>query len=343
MKKLLVFIGLTIGAVLAFNAPPVLASPNVGWCEEVKIPVALKPGDPKNKTISGTHCKPSASTTSHAVDLLIPGGTYDSRYWDFPYNNYQYSYGDKATQAGRATFNLDRIGTGKSSTPLSAAVTLDADVYTLHQVIDWLKLNRNYTDITSVGHSAGSIVAIKEAATHNDTNRIVATGLLHSAGFKLLLDIGGGGLMPAFLDPQFATAGLDPLYLTTTPGKRGAAFYSSSANPAVIQYDEAHKNFISGVEAPSAIGEILLPPALNSSKDVRVPVLTIAGDQDVLCGFIVGAQCSSSASIEAYEKPWYPQSPSYTAKLVPNTGHNLPLHPSADDSFQIISEWIQTH
>jgi pimeloyl-ACP methyl ester carboxylesterase len=344
MKLLSAVVGTLVSASVLVGAVPVSASSKAGSCEHVEIAVALSPGQPKSQMISGTHCTPSSPSIMSQVDVLVPGGTYDSTYWDFPYNDYQYSYVDRTTRASRATFNFDRIGTGKSSTPFSAAVTFDADVYTLHQVIDWLKQNRGYNDVTLIGHSAGSIVAVKEAATYNDVNRLVATGFLHSPGYKLLLDFAPGGLYPAILDPQFSQDGLDPLYLTTPPGKRKQIFYSSSAEPGVIAYDEAHKAIISGGEAPVVIGQILLPPALNSSKDVKVPVLTIAGDQDVLCGFLgIGAQCTSTESIYNYEKPFYPKAPNFTAKLIPDTGHDLPLHPSADESFAAIDSWIKTH
>jgi len=312
-------------------------------CEDVSIPVALAPGQPKNQTIRGTHCTPSSPSIMRSVDVLVPGGTYNSMYWDFPLNNGQYSYVSRTLQANRATFNFDRIGTGKSSKPLSALVTFDAEAYTLHQVIQWLKDNRGYQDVTSIGHSAGSITAVAEAARYNDVDRLVATGFIHSPGWKLLLDLGAGGLTPAAIDPQFVGKVLDPGYLTTVDGKRGSAFYSSSADPKVIAYDEAHKDIISGTSAAVMIAQILVPPLLNESARVKVPVLAVVGDQDVLCNNLLGPDCSSAASVTTHEKAWFPAAKSYTAKVIPGTGHNLPLHPSADTSFQVIDQWIKAH
>ncbi|HEU5122283.1 MAG TPA: hypothetical protein VFT59_05565, partial [Candidatus Saccharimonadales bacterium] len=117
--------GLFAGAILFLNPAATHASPVHGNCREVDIPVALAPGLPKNKTIHGELCNPW-STPPDTVDVLVPGGSYDSLYWDFPFNNYQYSYVGQTMKAGRATFNFDRIGTGKSSKPLSALTTFDA-------------------------------------------------------------------------------------------------------------------------------------------------------------------------------------------------------------------------
>jgi pimeloyl-ACP methyl ester carboxylesterase len=334
--------GFFVGAALFFNPAAAHAASVRDNCETVSIPVALGSGQSKDYDIHGELCLPS-SGAPQSVDLLLPGGTYDSLYWDFPYNDYQYSYVKRTLDAGRATFNMDRIGTGESSIPNSAKVTFDADVYTAHQVVQWLRSERDFNDVTAVGHSTGSGIAVQEAAVYNDTDRVVATGLIHSPGFKLISTLLVGGLYPAALDPQFAGAGLDPLYLTTTPGKRGPSFYSPQADPKVIAYDEANKDIVSGVEAPEIVSQVLLPPALNSSSKVTAPVLEIAGDQDILCGFLVGADCSSQQSVYNYEKPYYPKAANFTFKQVPGAGHNLPLHPSADQSFDMIDQWIKTH
>ena len=194
-----------------------------------------------------------------------------------------------------------------------------------------------------VGHSLGSIVAAQEAATYHDVDRLVLTGYLHSLGFNALLTL-GTTLYPAALDSQFAGSGLDIGYLTTQPGKRGPSFYSSSADPAVIAYDEAHKDIVSSTEAGTALSQLVLPPALNSAQHITVPVLTIVGNQDTLCGTaLVGVDCSSSATVDAYERPYFSGTPSYTAVVVPDTGHNLPLHPSRSSSFSTINQWILTH
>ncbi len=339
MKIASVIAGLVAGVGILLTPGVALAAS----CEQIEIPVALAPGLPKDQRIAGRHCTPSPPSIMHQIDVMVPGGTYDSLYWDFPYNNYQYSYVNRTLAASRATFDFDRLGTGDSSKPASALVTFDADVYTMHQAIQFLKHTYGYTDVTTIGHSMGSMAAVAEAAKFSDINRVVATGFMHSPSFNLILTL-GTGLSPAALDPQFANAGLDPGYLTTVPGQREKAFYASSADPAVVAYDEAHKDIVSGVAAAGAVNQILLPPLLNASRNVTVPVLTVAGDQDILCGPpIIGVDCSSDATLKNFEQRYYPHAASYDAHIVPNTGHNLTLHPSADASFGIINDWIESH
>jgi pimeloyl-ACP methyl ester carboxylesterase len=332
--------------VIATTCIGLVASPqsaHAASCEQVKVPVALLPGQPKNKVISGTHCTPSSPSIVRSVDVLVPGGTYDSLYWDFPFNDGQYSYVKRTLAANRATFSMDRIGSGDSSKPLSAAVTFQSEAYTMHQVIQWLKASRNYADVTSIGHSVGSVVAIHEAAVYNDVDRLVVTGFLHSPSFKVITTL-GTGFQPAALDPQFAGMGLDPGYVTTIPGQREKAFYSSSADRAVIAYDDSHKAIISATSLAGVVAHGLAPALLNNSQNVTVPVLTIAGDQDILCGPpLIGVDCSSSETMKAYEKNFYSRAASLTASVVPDTGHNLPLHPSADTSFNTINQWVQAH
>ena len=334
--------GFLIGAALFFNPVPAYASSNKGDCKDIAIPVALAPGQPKNKTIHGELCNPWSSAPD-SVDVLVPGGTYDGLYWDFPLNNYEYSYVDRTLRAGRATFNIDRMGTGESSKPLSTSVTFDADVYTVHQAIQWLRNERGYSDVTSIGHSVGSFVVTQEAALYNDVDRLVPTGFLHSPSFNMITTL-GTGLVPAMLDPQFAGSNLDPGYVTLAAGQRKKAFYSSTADPAVIAYDEAHKDVISLLDLKGAAVQLLVPAPLNNSQKITIPVLAIVGDQDILCGPpVVGANCSSSETVGAYEQKYFQSAESFTAHVVPNTGHNLPLHPSADESFTVIDQWIKTH
>jgi pimeloyl-ACP methyl ester carboxylesterase len=347
IKKIYLFVSalvLAVSCIPFIGATPVQAASVNGTCQQVHIPVGLGPNQANNLQISGTLCTPNHATDNTAIDVLIPGGTYASVYWDFPYQAPSYSYVEKTLAAGRATLNIDRLGTGASSKPLSALVTEDADAYTMHQAIQWARGAKHYSNVTVIGHSAGSIAAAHEAAQYNDVTKLVLTGFLHSPSIHLILDVGAGDLYPAALDNQFFGKIIDPGYLTTTPGRRGPAFYNATADPNVIAYDEAHKDIVATTDAAQMITEILLPAPLNIAQKIKAPVLTIAGDHDVLCGpALIGVDCSSSASIQSYESPFYPQAKSFTAISIPNTGHNLPLHPSKDQSFAQINQWIETH
>ena len=306
-----------------------------GHCVSLRIPVALGPGQPAAQTVAGTLCLPDGRPTA-TVDVLVHGAGYDQAYWNWPVDPGLYSYVDETLAAGRATFAYDRIGAGGSSHPLSTLITTDADAYVLHQLVGDLR-RVGYGRVDVVGHSFGSIIAVDEAAAYRDVDRLVVTGLLHPETAPPYTPT--SVFYPAYLDPQFAGEGLDPGYLTTIPGTRAAAFYSSSADPAVIAYDEAHKDTVSGTELVAGLAASQLPPTLNAATGVRAPVLVVDGDQDALfCGFTV--DCADPAAVSANERAFYSAAASVAVSLIPATGHSLALHPSAPQSFAVIDQWL---
>jgi pimeloyl-ACP methyl ester carboxylesterase len=271
---------------------------------------------------------------------MVHGATYNRNYWDFPYSQSIYSYVNPSLQAGRATFIYDRVGDGSSSRPSGLSVTVDVDAYILHQLIGWLQ--PTYPQTTVVGHSLGSLISAQEAATYNDAERLVITGYLHGKGLGLGLPQVIGSFYPAALDPQFAGL-LDPSYLTTVLGSRASAFYyAPTADPAVIAYDEAHKDVLSTPELAAVPTALETPPPLNVTDNIKVPTLLMMGDHDALfCGVLV--DCTSVSSITANEKPYYKSVPSLTVKSVPGTGHDLTTHPSSHQSHAMMDSWIATH
>lgn len=346
MKTHKLFAG-TVTIMLAFVALAFIptgvaaAASEHGTCEDVTIPVALGAGQPANQHVAGTLCIPDEWAPGEPqLDMLVHGATYNRAYWDWPVDPAQYSYVERTLQNGRATFALDRLGAGQSSRPLGALMSNAIDAYTLHQVIQ--EFRNDYARITLVSHSLGSFVALEEASTYQDVDKLVITGLLHAQGPDFVYIL--ASLHPAMLDPQFFGDIVDPAYLTTLPGIRSQRFYNNTADPAAIAYDEAHKDVVPATQ----IGDIftllkfLLPPPANSASHITVPTLVIAGEHDGLfCGLLL--DCSSEAAVQANEAAYYTATPSLTTKVVPNTGHNLTLHPSAGASFNTINSWIETH
>ena len=336
-----------VGALLAvpgMGAVASAASTNTlsgGACQSVQLPMALASGQPANQTIAGTLCTPHLwSKSQHQIDILLHGATYNSSYWNFPYDNAAYSWVNDTLTAGRATFAYDNIGTGGSSRPSSTLATVDASAYILHQVIGWLH-TKAYAKVDVVGHSYGSIITEKESATYNDANGIVLTGYLHAlnpnAAAALTAD-----LYPANQDPQFKNQSLDSGWITTRPGTRSTLFYNNTADPKVVAYDEAHKDIVSQIAFNEALPQILATPANTIAKNITIPVQLIDGQQDaVFCGG--PADCSSNASLKAYEAQFYTHAASLTATVIPDTGHDLALHPTALVSFLAADQWIITH
>lgn len=330
-------------AVVSTALPALADDAGSPVCRQVERPVSVTPGGAVTAEISGTLCTPRRwAGDRRQVDVLVHGGSYNQTYWDWPQDTSTYSYVRRALADGRATFAYDRLGAGSSSRPPSALVTVQADAYVLHQLIGWLRSQDRFS-VNVVSHSIGGIVAIEEAAKYNDVDRLVVTGMLHGVG------IGVAGLgtfvnyYPATLDRQFFGETLDAGYVTTLPGARGWSYYNTeTADPDVIAYDEAHKDVTTQATIVSTALADQLPPLLNSTSRVRAPVLTVVGEQDIMfCGVLLN--CESERAVRRNEAPYYSRAKSFTVETVPDTGHDLTLHPSSGESYRMISDWIAAH
>lgn len=348
----LVVTGIVSGIASLAGQEPALATASSGTavrpgtCQQIRLPVALGPGRPASQVVAGTYCLPGTwAAGPREVDVLTPGATYDSSYWDWPVDPALYSYVDKTLGAGRATFDYDRLGTGASSRPPSSALLITSEAYVLHQIVTWAHGYLGYVQVNLVGHSLGSVISIQEAGQYQDVSRVVVTGLLHApnvgAGFATTL---ASLLYPAVFDPQFAGQGLDAGYLTTDPGDRAADFFSAAADPVVVGYDEAHKDVVPVTDLVTLATTWALPPGLNAADRITAPVLVVIGEQDaIFCTDPPVLDCAQPDEVLAIERPYYASAPSLSVDVIPATGHDIALHPSADQSFTLISDWIESH
>jgi pimeloyl-ACP methyl ester carboxylesterase len=306
-------------------------------CTEVRLPVAMVEGSPADATLAGTLCRPPGAVT--AVDVLVHGGMYNREYWNWPVHPELYSYVQRTVDSRRAAFFYDRFGVGQSTRPKDGRdADFKADVYALHQTIQWIR--GQFAQVNVIGHSLGSVVAVDEAGRYNDADRLVITGLTHGhgLGFLTLPTV----IWTAFLDPQFQgdITLQDGGYVTTRPGTRRDLFYSATADPAVIAYDEAHKDVMTLSQASEAIAELSELPLLNRSSAITRPVLLVNGQLDApFCG--VDVSCANDLVLTAAELPYYTGARSFTARVIAGTGHDLPLHPSAGESFGVIDGWLR--
>jgi pimeloyl-ACP methyl ester carboxylesterase len=330
------------GTVLADSTAPSQDTLGAnGTCTtSVKIPVALGQGLSTNQKVAVTYCFPRAwaKGKSHQIDVVTPGAGYNSSYWNWPQQSDTYSYTKDALNAGRAVALYDRIGTGQSSHPPSTDITLTSDAYVLHKVIDLARL-AGYGRVNSVGHSYGSAVVAQEAYSYHDVSSVILTGFLHTARNPAV----GARNYPANQDPMFASAGLDSGYLTSRPDTRKLSFYSTSADSAVIAYDEAHKDVISTSAFLGYVAQQSAPSTTNISNDLHVPVLLVIGQQDaIFCTDPSVVDCTSTAALKASEAPYYTAATKLDVLSVALTGHDLALHPSAPQTDKKITVWIKS-
>jgi pimeloyl-ACP methyl ester carboxylesterase len=290
-------------------------------CRNVAVPVTVAG---QAGSIAGTLCAPPHAKT---LQLLVSGWTYNRGYFDVAVDPQTYSYARAANGAGYATLAIDRLGAGASLHPLSLFSTVEADIRTVHEVVQAARKGAfgvPYDRVVSVGHSLGSIVAQGEAGIYGDVDALITTGFSSAINYaNAYVEIAGRD-HPAVSDPKFADSGLDPLFWTSQPGTRKLFTNTENTDPRLHAYDESAlkdtDNLIEGVTLASY-------SATNAIAKVRVPVLVVTGTKDpFFCG-LNSADCTSSATLLQHEKEFY--SGAVEAYAVPNTGHDIELERTA--------------
>jgi pimeloyl-ACP methyl ester carboxylesterase len=283
--------------------------------------------------MSGVLCATAAELTDPGtVQVLVPGGTYNHGYWDFgQFHGVDYSYARNIARRGIATFNIDPLGTGASSRPPSALVSIETAADALHQVIQALRGNSTFPAspalprfgrVILVGHSLGSLTAWSEVTRHHDVDALIVTGMIHWLSDEVVATL-STAFYPAMLDPAFTGKVVDPGYLTTLPGNRGKTFYRpSSMDPAVVAADEAAKDVMS-TAALDGFSQIVD----EVTTSIRVPVLVVMGERDLMCGTgpLGTYSCATGAAIAAQESTRYGPDAHVQGCSVPGTGHDITL------------------
>lgn len=314
-------------------------------CRDISVRVTIAG---QSGPIAGTLCGPEDATK---IQLLVHGLSYGRYYWDLPYEPDRYSYPKAANKRGYATLAIDRLGIGESWHPVSPLVNYDNNTSAVHQVIQAARrgdLGRRFDKVVLVGHSLGSVIAYNEAGTYQDVDALVFTGAAHGADVvdvarKIRLNS-----IPALLDPKFAGRGYDPGYATTRAGTRHVFYFPPNADPKVIALDEKLKQTFNDVELATGASYLATSatknPTASPSRRINVPTFTINGDQDpFFCKGAGAADCSSSAALANYERPYFGPHAVVEAKIIPGAGHNLNLERSAPDSNQAILDFTDRH
>lgn len=306
-------------AVAVVVIAPQSAATGVASCSAKDIPTPI--AGAADAFVHITLCVPAVARGP--LQILIPGATYDSTYWDFPVDPERYSYRRAANAAGFATLTVDLLGTGASAVPPSVAISGDAQALAVHEVVSYARSGiGSYRPgrVVLVGHSEGSMVAVLEASRFGDVDGLVLTGFSHDVN-PVQSVLGSASFIPAPWDPQLGVRYRDPGYLTTRPGSRQAAFYApASPEPAVVAADEATKSVMPAAMTAHALLTIVTP----LTRDLRVPVLGVVGRRDsVFCGN--SGDCVDADTFRAREAGFYGTAADYRAYVLPGAGHILDL------------------
>lgn len=342
---------LIAAGALALPAAPAQAQADNYYslkCAAHTISVRITDPGPANQTLWGELCY-RGSTEPSAVQLLVPGATYNHAYWDMPVENGSYSYVQAATAAGYATFDVDRVGTGNSSHPASPTVTLNAGAVSLHDAITALRSGaadgHAFSHVLMVGHSMGSYETWIEVATYHDIDAVMLTGALHGINPAAPSTFFGQDSYPAVNDPKFAGSGLDAGYFTTRPGTRQSLFYApETMDPAVVAADEANKDTTTGGEGSGTAPLFSLPPTQAPSYQITVPTLSVSGAEDFFhCPGVAYYDCTDTSSVRAFESQYYQPAAHLQVVMIPSTGHDVVLSTTAPITDAVLIAFALSH
>lgn len=322
---------LVTGALLT----PARAGADEVSCQDLYFPVSVLL---TSQTMHGRLCAPTGADT---VLVLIPGGTYNNSYWDIGYTPAIRSFRLAMNNAGYATLALDRLGTGRSSKPLSALLSATAQAAAVHQVIQAVRaatVTPRFAKVIVGGHSIGSEMAVIEAGTYHDVDGVLTTGMTHKMVLTNVATV-LANMIPSDLDPRLGGEGLDPGYLTTVTGTRYQDFHTPGPYDAgAIAYDESTKDVFSTTEAPdTTVYTTLIDPL---SAQITVPVMDVVGDDPNYCGPPLGSDCSTPAALIASESPFYPLAAGVNAYVLHGYGHAINYAPDAPDYFNQVIAWL---
>jgi pimeloyl-ACP methyl ester carboxylesterase len=323
---------LTVSARAGDSAPPSPAT-----CRELALSVTLAADRPQPFRVVGTLCWRGV-LGEQTVQLLVHGSTASRVYWDLPLQPQIYSYVRRATQAGFATFNLERIGIGASDRPPGADVTVTSNAFVAHQVVQALRDGRlagvPFARVLGVGHSLGSRVLVRmQASFPQDLDGLILTGTLHDDSLELASVLRASAI-PASSDPRFAGLQLPPGYLTLVNGLQLSFLVNPErADPQIVNFHESLKE-------TTTVGELGEPRITDESRQLRLPVLLLVGEFDrVLCGNRV--DCSDRQSILALESSFYAPETCLQLEIIRGSGHLFTLQRSPQGTYSTMLSWAR--
>lgn len=300
-------------------------------------------------SISGIFCEPEVYNEANAVQLLAHGATYNKLYWSGlglpevqakPYDWTRY-----AAEKGYAVLTIDRLGAGNSSHPdpvFDVQASLEAEV--LHQIVRQLRNGevggRQFSKVVYVGHSMGSLIGMRSTQLHpKDYDALILTGW--SANFvENFPKVAVGTLLPADVAIPNRFGNLDPFYLVLTIQQfvREAFFGpAGSFDPAIEQYNWDHRDVVS-------TGEMISILAGTTKTPYAGPVQIIDGQLDTIFCKASDGKCSRGRDTPPGNAVnLFPNAKSFTYNLIPDTGHCLNLHFSAQHTFSVAHDFLQHH
>ncbi|HVJ92618.1 MAG TPA: alpha/beta fold hydrolase [Labilithrix sp.] len=265
------------------------------------------------------------------LQIAIHGMTYDHKYWDAGVvNGRDYSYADYMVDEGYDVLAIDQLGAGASDKPFGFTLGITETANGVRQVIENLRTRNNkirrspFRDIVLVGHSMGSITAIREESIWHSADALITTGWGHTPPTG---QVDSSFILPLFAQPYF------PQFAFTAPIRAALFYYTPKTDPDVITYDA---NTLASTVATGQVLEVFSTmnqtPWNDGVANVTGRVLVQLGDQDLYIAPYVG---------DAAERAHWTSASKVTVQGIQNMGHDFNTHLNRRDSWDGIARWLR--
>ncbi|KAK4140159.1 putative cardiolipin-specific deacylase, mitochondrial [Dichotomopilus funicola] len=290
--------------------------------------------------IKGTYCVPKGSQTPKGLEVLVHGITYNKTMWAGQ-GFEKYNWHAAATARGYASLALDRLGHGDNPQrpdPLNV-VQPQLQIDIMHEIFEAIRdvaspvngLGQAYSKLVFVGHSWGSYLGAAMATQYpNDADALVLTG--YSNYFDFSDVINADWASAADFDPARFDPSLPKGYVTITKQpQRTASFFAGNFDPAIPDIDFEGEDTLTS-------GEIgALPAILGPVAGYTGPVLVVTAVEDAF--FCQAPKATCESHLDSTESS-FPDASSYDYFAPQNTGHDLTLHYTAQDTFELVHQWL---
>ncbi|KAF4342352.1 hypothetical protein FBEOM_3759 [Fusarium beomiforme] len=295
-------------------------------------------------TLAATYCEPDYGPGKE-LQIMTHGIGFDRSYWDFPYNNYNYSYVARAVdEHGYSTLTWDRLGVGSSSkgnpvTEIQSYLEIAAlKALTKKAREGTLGVRRKYSKVVHLGHSFGSVITYALANESPElTDAIVLTGFSQATAYLPLFAV-GSNFVPITTTPLRHKYPKGYIAVASTVGVQIVFFSEGDFDPKLLQvaYETAQ---------PVTPGEILsLGAPASKNNSYPGPVQIVTGSRDIpFCG----DNCYSTASVDAklpslldISKKFFTHASRFNTTVIPGAGHGLNFGYSHTATYDAIFDFL---
>ncbi|KJZ76374.1 hypothetical protein HIM_04103 [Hirsutella minnesotensis 3608] len=293
--------------------------------------------------LSTTYCEPKSGPGSR-LQILTHGIGFDRHYWDFYYNNYKYSYVNKAIENGWSTLTWDRPGVGHSSKGNALTeIQIALEVAALRALTQWVKdgflpqHKHKNSKIVHAGHSFGSSITM--AMTHeypHMSDGIILTGFSQIPNFFAAFLL-ATGFVPA--KDVFESYTFWPGYFSakTEVALMVDFFAPNDFDPSIL--GAAMKT-----GQPATIGELLTLGSIPAKSNFAGPVQIVTGQRDIPfcggdCNFVGGMNTTAKSMLEMSRRN-FPYASTFSTNVIPNAGHGLNYQYSYNKTYTAMHEFL---